>query len=208
MAVLGLLPYERSVSFPNLEDVRTALANHNPRAWPGTGLLKQAAVAAVFCESPDLELLFIRRAENPQDRWSGHMAFPGGRVDPTDDGPLAAARREAQEEVALDLDSNARLLGQLSLVPAKPRHKLPLVVVPYVFELEKTQPLHPETSEVAEAVWVPMSFLANPGNRETLTWEMGGLSHTLPCYRWQGREIWGMTLSMVDELLRLLGVPV
>ena len=170
--------------------------------------MKKAAVAAVFCEAPDLRLLFIRRAENPNDRWSGHMAFPGGRVDPGDHSPLAAAQREAKEEVDLDLTTTGRLIGELSHIPAKPRHRLPLVVLPYVFELEQPPALNPDQREVAEAVWVPMSFLMDPSNRETLLWRYGGLSKSLPCYRWQGREIWGMTLSMVDEILQLLGVRI
>lgn len=192
----------------DLDDVRSVLSNHRPRTFPGTGMLSKAAVAAVFSEAPDLQLLFIRRAENPKDRWSGHMAFPGGRMDPDDHSPLAAAHRETREEIDLDLSQHGRLIGELSHVPAKPRHRLPLVVVPYVFALEDVPPLTPDESEVAEAIWVPMSFLMDPTNRETLVWRMGALSKTLPCYRWQGREIWGMTLSMVDEVLRLIGVDI
>ena len=193
---------------PRLEEVRAALSVHRPRLWPGRSMMTKAAVAAVFCEAPELQLLFIRRAENPNDRWSGHMAFPGGRVDDTDDGPLAAAHRETREEVDLDLAQEGRLIGELSHVPAKPRHKWPLVVLPYVFEVDRQPELRPDGREVAEAVWVPMAYLAEPTNRETLTWRLNGLSTTLPCYRWEGREIWGMTLSMVDEILRLLGVKV
>ncbi len=191
-----------------LEDLRTVLAQHRPRAFPAASLMRKAAVAAVFREAPDLELLFIRRAENPNDRWSGHMAFPGGRVDPEDDTPLAAAQREAKEEIDLDLTRNAALLGALSHVPARPEHRIPLVVLPYVFELSSPVSLTPDETEVAEAVWVPMTFLMNPENRETLVWRYAGLSKSLPCYRWQGREIWGMTLGMLDEILRLLGVKI
>ena len=136
------------------------------------------------------------------------MAFPGGRVDPEDTDPLAAAHRETQEEVDLDLSAEGKLIGELSHIPAKPRHRLPLVVIPYVFELAALPELTPDQSEVAEAVWVPMTYLMDPANRETLTWKMKGITTTLPCYRWEGREIWGMTLSMVDEVLRLMGVKV
>ena len=55
----------------------------------------RAAVAAIF--TPTLELLFMRRAEVSGDPWSGHLAFPGGRVDPTDRDDLHAAMRETEE---------------------------------------------------------------------------------------------------------------
>ena len=77
----------------------------------------RAAVALVLRESGgDLEALFIRRADHEGDPWSGHLAFPGGRIDPTDTGPRMAAERETLEELELDL-SSSRLLGQLSDVP-------------------------------------------------------------------------------------------
>ncbi|RHY81058.1 hypothetical protein DYB35_002889 [Aphanomyces astaci] len=73
-------------------------------------------VAAIFaCPSTKatdpLELLFIRRAINPRDRWSGHIAFPGGRVE-AGESALDAARRETMEEVGVDL-THAEVLGQL-----------------------------------------------------------------------------------------------
>ncbi|MCA9639821.1 MAG: NUDIX domain-containing protein, partial [Myxococcales bacterium] len=70
-----------------------------------------AAVAAVLRPTDaDTEVLLIRRAEHEGDPWSGHMAFPGGRHDPTDPDLLTTARRETLEEVGLDLSRRARLL--------------------------------------------------------------------------------------------------
>src|SRR5688572_28899501 len=88
-----------------LADIRCILAAHTPRILTPTA--KHAAVAAVLHEPGEghPELLFIERAEHPLDPWSGHMAFPGGRVDPGDPGPRHAAERETLEEVGLDLAS-------------------------------------------------------------------------------------------------------
>ena len=65
--------------------------------------------------SPNLDVLFIRRAEYEGDPWSGHIALPGGQVDPDDASPVHAACREVHEEVGVSLD-DARLLGMLDQV--------------------------------------------------------------------------------------------
>ena len=170
--------------------------------------MKKAAVAAVLRQVDELEVLLIRRAEHERDPWSGHMAFPGGRVDQTDPGPLSAAKRETREEVALDLDAHGRLIGELSHVPAVAHGKrVPLVIVPYVFEVEGAPPLTPDPREVQEAVWVPVPFFLDPANRESMSRTFAGVPLTLPCYHYEGRLIWGLTLKMLDELLELLRAP-
>lgn len=192
-----------------LQHARLALSRHQARAVPLVeGPLKKAAVAAVLREAPQLEVLMIRRAEHPKDPWSGHMAFPGGRVDPDDLGPLSAARREAKEELGLDLEANGLLLGELSHVAAVAhgRH-IPMVIVPYAFELVGDPTLVPDAREVQEAVWVPLSFLADHNNRDTLTRTFGGVPVKLPCYHYEGRIIWGLTLGMLDELVKVLMKP-
>ena len=106
-----------------------------------------------------LELLFILRAKHPRDPWSGQMAWPGGRVDDGDAGPLATAVRETREELALDLERDGELLGALSEVRTHLRRGPgPLSVVPFVFEL-KGEPALVPNSEVQEALWVPLPFL-------------------------------------------------
>ncbi len=166
--------------------------------------MKRAAVAAILRSAGQgPELLFIHRAEDPRDPWSGHMAFPGGKVDDADADSLAAALRETREEVGLDLKADALALGRLSDVRAVGRGRpLSMVISPYVFELQTTPQLR-TNHEVETAVWVPVDFLTDHANRETMPYRRYGLSLELPCYRYDGHLIWGLTLGMADDLLRL-----
>ena len=188
-----------------VDSFRAALGNHHPNLLPDVEGQTRAAVAAVLRPGKDgAEFLFIHRAEDPRDPWSGHMAFPGGRVDPGDADPLAAAVRETMEEVGLDLPSVAEQIGRLSDVAAIGRGRpMNMVIVPFVFVSDSVPPLT-TNHEVAAAVWVPASFLADHRNRESMEYQRGGFSLELPCYRYRDRRIWGLTLGMVDELLSLV----
>jgi len=190
---------------PTIDDIRRVVGTHEPRLLDRTEDLKVAAVAAVVRQTGDgVEVLFIHRAEDPKDPWSGHMAFPGGRVEDRDADSLEAAMRETREEVDLDLEKAGTLLGRLSDVAAVGRGRpLALVVEPYVFSIEDRPTLDPNY-EVADVVWVPLDFLLDRSNRSTIPWRHGAVSVNLPCYRYQEHVIWGLTFGMVDELLTLI----
>jgi 8-oxo-dGTP pyrophosphatase MutT (NUDIX family) len=188
-----------------IDGFRAALARNRAAEVPHDESIKRAAVAAVLRPAATgMELLFIHRAEDSRDPWSGHMAFPGGRVDPGDRNSLAAAIREAREEVRLDLEADAEYLGRLDDVRAIGRGRpMSLVIRPFVFAIDGDPDLVPN-HEVAEVVWVPIEFLADASNREIMEYNRAGLSLELPCYRYHDHLIWGLTLGMVDELLSLV----
>jgi 8-oxo-dGTP pyrophosphatase MutT (NUDIX family) len=188
-----------------VESFRAALDAYRPNLLPEVEGQTRAAVAAVLREGErGAEFLFIHRAEDPRDPWSGHMAFPGGRVEADDAGQLAAALRETREEIGLDLSKDARQIGRLSDIAAIGRGRpINMVITPFVFFVDRVPPLEPN-HEVAEVVWVPASFLSDHRNRESMEYQRAGLSLELPCYRYQEHLIWGLTLGMVDELLSLV----
>lgn len=194
----------RGVKRLDLSLVTAAIARLKPAGDEDVPHHRKAAVAAILKEGPEsAELLFIRRAEHPRDPWSGQMGLPGGRVDPDDVSPLAAALRETLEEIGLDLGAAARPAGRLSEVRTHlPLGSVPHSVVPFAFVLEGN-PAFSLNHEVQETIWVPLGFLADRTNRRSFTWVRKGLPLPMPCYHYEGRVIWGLTLRIVNEILEI-----
>ena len=181
------------------------LADHRPRDV-GDDAMSRAAVATVLREfEGDVQVLLIRRAEDPRDPWSGHMAFPGGRRDPGDPDLLATARREAQEEVGLDLDASARVLGRLDDLEAVARgRRTGLVIRPFVFALTTSAPPFSPNYEVAEVLWAPLQPMLEGLVDTTRPYEHGGMRFDLPAFDVDGRVVWGLTYQMLQAFFVLL----
>jgi 8-oxo-dGTP pyrophosphatase MutT (NUDIX family) len=158
-------------------------------------------VAVVLREGlQGLELLFIRRAEHPDDRWSGHMAFPGGRAEPGDADLVATAVRETAEELGLDLRAHGELLGGLDEVRAMARGRpVDLAIAPFVFRLHgpATVTLNPEVTSVH---WLKLDDLLGQTHVSTYDYVLEGVSVRLPCFRFDEVVIWGLTFRMFDGL--------
>ena len=161
----------------------------------------ETAVALILTPGKlGLEALFIRRAERPEDPWSGHIALPGGRRDPGDADRLATAVRETKEEVDVALPESA-LLGALDdLAPSTPNLP-PLVIRPYVFGLD----LRPDarlSDEVAGVMWLPLSKLASCEGKAVVP--MRGETREVECYAYGGVVIWGLTYRILRGFLTLV----
>ena len=157
-----------------------------------------AAVAIVLVEQPEAVLL-IRRAEREEDRWSGQMAFPGGRWSEDDPDLQATARRETLEEVGVDL-SGADVLGVLDDVAPRTPVLPPLIVRPYVFRLADRQRLVPN-HEVAGAAWIELTALTQEGVYRAFEYQAPGSSLLLPGYHLPEGVVWGMTERILTPLL-------
>ena len=186
-------------------DVTRALGLRPP-AQVAEPVSSHAAVSLVLRQAePGLELLFIHRAEHPDDRWSGQMAFPGGRAEPGEDDLAVTAVRETAEETGVDLRESGELLGALDEMQAMARGRhLDLAIRPFVFRLAGG-PVLRFNHEVRAAYWIPLDGLMGRDWRSTMEYVHDGSTFQLPCIRWGGPVIWGLTFRMLQNLETLLG---
>lgn len=164
---------------------------------------RMAAVAAILRVTAEPELLFIKRAELDGDPWSGHMAFPGGRHEPSDTDLRDTAVRETQEETALDLERGGRVLGVLDdLAPVSAR--LPRIMIrPYVAVVSADAVIVP-SEEVATHFWVPLDTLRAPEMQAEHELVLGDVRQRFPGYRVGPHIAWGLTERILRQLLGLL----
>jgi len=191
-----------------LEAVEHALRAHDPIRVSLEGEPSRAAVGMVLeARDDDVHIFFIHRAEHEADPWSGHMGFPGGRKDPEDPDVLDTVLREVHEEVGIDLRRHARLIGALDEIQGVARgRQLPLVISPFVFALDEPVEARPN-HEVQSVLWVPLAFLADPGNESIVKHSINGQSMELPAYVYAERTIWGLTFRMVRSFLEIIKKP-
>jgi 8-oxo-dGTP pyrophosphatase MutT (NUDIX family) len=190
----------------NLRDIRGRLATHSPLLLEGTS---RAAVAMVLRERADgPEVLLIERSRKEHDPWSGHMAFPGGRLD-TGETVEQAARRETHEEVGLSLH-DADPLGRLDdLTGRRAGASLGLIISAFVFHHHGETPLVYQEAEVAEALWVPVSALSAPDRHIHKAFHgTGGMAFPGIVVGDPDRHIvWGLTYRFIEVFHRVVGQP-
>jgi 8-oxo-dGTP pyrophosphatase MutT (NUDIX family) len=175
-----------------------ALANHAPRRVDEPER-SRAAVALLLTPDPD-RLLLIRRAERPGDPWSGHLALPGGRFQPSDVDLLTTAVRETLEETGVAVEPGwlrAELDDLAPLTVTLPR----IMVRPFVFGLPEAVPAS-ASNEVVAATWLELETLARPGVFGRHTVSVGGSPREVPGYHLPDGVLWGMTERIVTPVLR------
>lgn len=190
----------------DLDDIRDKLARHQPRRIDDRGG-PFASVAMIFAGGPrDPLVLFIERAKRIGDPWSGHMAFPGGRVEVEDADPRRTAERETFEEVGIDL-ALGQLLGRLDDQAGRRAGTswAGRPIAAYVYHLEAPAPVLP-SPEVEEALWVPTSALLEPRNRVDYTVSYApGVFPGILVGKPDRHVIWGLTYRFLESLLSIIG---
>ena len=178
-------------------------ANHPLPANQEDGKTRAAVALILHEDNTGLQLLFLVRAEQDGDPWSGHIAFPGGKLEPVDIGPREAAERETKEETDLDL-SQADYFGRLDDVVGA---TLPVVVSGFVYNVEKI--LLPRLNhEIRESHWVSVEMLLDPDRHLQHRFQFQGTDSIFPAIDILGPGkpiLWGLTYRLVGQLLQLGG---
>jgi len=188
----------------SLDKIRQSVDNHVPdRRTPGKNGL-QAAVAAILRPTGDhVQALFILRAIQEGDPWSGHMAFPGGHMDETDESLRHTAERETLEEIGLDLVQHGSYLGELSSVVANPRGR-DMVITPFVYELKTSDASLVPNEEVAEVLWGSLNEMWSGSSSMTKEFSIVGRQQEFPGFGVEGEVVWGLTYRVLEHLFALL----
>jgi 8-oxo-dGTP pyrophosphatase MutT (NUDIX family) len=158
---------------------------------------KDAAVLIAITDRPEPGLLLTVRREHLRTH-AGQIAFPGGRVEPGEDA-VAAALREAQEEILLD-PANVEVVGALEPY----RTVTGYVVTPVLGLVPPGLPLRPHEHEVAELFEAPLTYMLDPANQRRVSALFRGRERHYYEILWGGRRIWGATAAMIVNLSRRL----
>jgi 8-oxo-dGTP pyrophosphatase MutT (NUDIX family) len=186
-----------------LRDLAEAAASMDvPRvARPPASGGRRSAVLVLFGAGPDgdhPDLLYIQRNEGLR-RHSGQPAFPGGRIEDSDEGPVAAALREAAEETGLDPAG----VDVLATLPEMFISRSQFRVVPVLAWWRKPAAVRPaDIGEVASVERISVADLADPRNRLMMRYPSG---RNGPAFRAGSMLIWGFTALLTDRLLALGG---
>jgi len=187
-----------------IDHIRRVLADHRTRLLPVDDKYR-AAVAVVLHEQTagDLRILFIERTTRDGDPWSGHIAFPGGRMETGDAGPQETAERETQEELGIDLRS-AGYIGRLDDLSA---HIHPIKVSGFVYHIKNTDDFI-LSDEVRDAFWVPFRHLTDPARLTTYNGPDRDTEKLIPAIDLLGSGrpvLWGLTYRFVSQLVGFTG---
>lgn len=140
------------------------------------------------------QVVLTRRTEALRHH-AGQISFPGGRIETTDLDPIAAALREAQEEIGL-LPEHVEAIGYLDpFTTITGFHVFPIAA-----RIAAEFLARPEPSEVQEAFEVPLAFLLDPDNVRRFRVEYAGGERELIEFRYRHYRIWGATASMLVNL--------
>jgi len=180
---------------PTAQGVRGDL-DLNPALWERAGVsaTKPAAVLVPIIDRREPMVLLTLRTEELASH-AGQVAFPGGKIDPGDENPVAAALREAEEEIGL-APTLVEPLGYLDLYLTFSGFR----ILPTVARVKPDFTLVINPREVTETFEVPLAFLMNPANFQRGSRDWKGIIRDYYAIPFGDRYIWGITAGIVRNL--------
>ena len=168
----------------------------NPSMWERAGVAatKPAAVLVPVIDRDEPTVLLTIRTQDLASH-AGQVAFPGGKIEPKDESPVAAAMREAKEEVGL-APALIEPLGYLDLYLTFSGFR----ILPTVARVRPDFMLNLNPGEVTEVFEVPLSFLMTPANHQRRSREWKGIEREYYAIPFGDRYIWGITAGIVRNL--------
>jgi 8-oxo-dGTP pyrophosphatase MutT (NUDIX family) len=189
------LEVPRGLTDPNVTPTR---GDHDAdpvmRAIAAVRPIRPAAVLVPVVDRPEPTVLLTQRTTELSNH-PGQIAFPGGKIDPQDASPLAAALREASEEIGLD-QRLVHPIGYLDLYMTTLGYR----IVPTVARVDPHFELALNVAEVHDAFEVPLSFLMQPINHRRHSREWNGMIRHFYAIPFADRYIWGVTAGILRNL--------
>jgi 8-oxo-dGTP pyrophosphatase MutT (NUDIX family) len=149
-----------------------------------------AVLIALVRRTDGLNVLYTERSSDLRSH-SGQVAFPGGKIDPTDADAGAAALREAWEEVDMD-PTDARILGYMPHYFTGTNY----LITPVVAVVDPSRAFTPNPSEVSDVFEVPLAVLAAQASYGTFHIRRNDREHTTWQIEHEGHRIWGITANL------------
>lgn len=159
-----------------------------------------AAVLVPIVDRPEPTVILTLRPDTLRQH-AGQIAFPGGRIDPEDDGPVAASLREAHEEIRLP-PHEVEIIGMADRYRTITGYE----VTPVLGVIPPDLPLIPQPGEVAAIFETPLDYLLRPEHQKVRTVEWRGRERSYYEIIWNDRRIWGATAAMIVNLSRRLAL--
>jgi 8-oxo-dGTP pyrophosphatase MutT (NUDIX family) len=181
---------------PTAQGARRGDLDLDPTLWERAGVsaTKPASVLVPVVDRIEPMVLFTQRTADLSSH-AGQVAFPGGRIEANDESPVAAALREAKEEVGL-APILVEPIGYLDLYLTFSGFR----ILPTVARVKPEFTLTLNPSEVTEAFEVPLSFLMNPQNHQRKTRDWKGIARDYYAMPFGDRYIWGVTAGILRNL--------
>jgi len=156
-----------------------------------------AAVALLLKSANNrLSVLFVKRANSPNDPWSGQTALPGGKREPNDKNLKQTVIRETLEETNINLEHRCRFLGTIRIQHSN--RMLKMRILPFVILLEYEPTVKLNENELEGFAWISLRELAE--HRGTAK----SIHGKPPAYNIDGHVIWGLTYRLVEDFLDII----